>query len=269
MPFSNEAGYTPSSFETIMSSIRERVNAQFGTSYTAESFVGTNFYKYYYALAQGMQENEIKTSEIFLKLQQYFGLTNEKISRPVVTNPGLIDRLSTAGYIASVKPMIEADAGKIHVAVDVDETAPGYAAKKLEINTILAQSTVAGAVTQGTEVSTIVLSNGQAFDFKYALPDRHTTLLRLTITTSDNNLILVGNPDDTKAKLLANIAARYRLGLDFEPQRYFTQVDAPWASQVLLEYSLNGGSSWSSSIYESEFDDKIVVSLANTTLVEN
>ena len=38
--------------------------------------IGTNFYKYFYALAQRIQTNEIKTSEIFLKLQDYFKYTN-------------------------------------------------------------------------------------------------------------------------------------------------------------------------------------------------
>lgn len=271
MPFALESGYTPSSIETIMSSLREGINAQFGTSYTVESFVGTNFYKYLYALAQELQENEVATSEILLKLQQYFAVTNEMISRPVVTNPGLIEKLSTLGYTASLKPMIDADAGKIHIAVDVDETADDYAAVKLQICQIIAQSTVAGAVTQGSEVETIVLTNGQAFDFKYALPDRHETWLRLTITTSDNNMLLIGNPDDTKAKLLANINSRYKLGLDFAPQKYFGIVDAPWASEVKLEYSFdwNGTTgTWSSAIYEANFDDILEVSLARTILAE-
>jgi len=48
------------------------VNTQFGQSYTMDTFIGTNLYKYFYALAQLLQENEVKTSEIFLKLQQYF-----------------------------------------------------------------------------------------------------------------------------------------------------------------------------------------------------
>lgn len=269
MPFSNENGYTPSSFETIMSSIREGVNEKFGTTYTAESFVGTNFYKYYYALAQGMQENEIKTSEIFLKLQQYFSVTNEKISRPVVTSPGLIAALESAGFIASVKPMIDADAGKLHVAVNLTGSEPDYAAKKLQVNTIIKDSSVAGVVSQGDQVSTIVLSNGQAFDFKFALPDRHTTHLRLTVTLSENNQVVIGDPDDTKAKLLANIAARYRLGKNFEPQKYFDLSDAPWASQVKLEYSLDAGSTWLTDVYDALFDDLLEVSLVNTTLVEN
>ena len=62
-----------------MDQVREGVNEQFGTTYDAESFVGTNFYKYFYALIQQLQMNEIRASEIVLKLQQYFTVTNESI----------------------------------------------------------------------------------------------------------------------------------------------------------------------------------------------
>src|ERR1044072_8875219 len=112
MGFAQDNGYAPEDIAAIMSSLREGINAQFGTTYTVDNFAGTNFYKYFYALAQRIQSGEIKTSEIFTKLQQYFVITNEKISRPVVTSPGLIEKLETEGYIASLKPMIDADAGK-------------------------------------------------------------------------------------------------------------------------------------------------------------
>jgi tryptophanase len=73
-----------------MELVREGVNDQFGSSYAAETFQGTNFYKYFYALVQRLQENEVKTSEIVLKLQQYFEITNEEITRPNTTHPGLL-----------------------------------------------------------------------------------------------------------------------------------------------------------------------------------
>jgi len=170
MPFSQDEGYVPVAIADILDAIRGYINTQFGTTYTAESFVGTNFYKYFYALAQRMAENETKTSEIFLKLQEYIDITNERISRPVATNPGLIEKLETEGYTASLKPMIDADAGKINVCVDVDDAAPTYAATKLDICTIIKDSTAAGCVTQGAEVEAIVLSNGQKYTPDFYLP---------------------------------------------------------------------------------------------------
>lgn len=275
MGFSLENGYVPATIESIMQDFMAFINIEFGLSYTWEQFQGTNFYKYYYAAAQKHQENEIKTGDIFLKLQQYILLTNQRISRPVVTNPGLVDKMTAEGYVASVKPMIDADAGKIHVCVDVDDTDPDYAAIKLDICKIIKDSTVAGAVTQGTEVESIVLSNGQSFDFKYNLPNLIPVALRLTITLSENNQSLIATPDEVKQTLLANINAKYRLGKNFEPQKYFSIVNAPWASQVLLEWTddvtgddVDPGAVWNSTIYNANYDDLFGISLARIELIE-
>ena len=251
------------------------MNDEFGTSYTAETFVGTNFYKFFYAILQRVQESETLTSEIFIYLQKYFEITNESISRPVVTNQGLIDALEDDGFIASVKPMVDADAGKINICVDkvVDsgywEDSDDYADDKIEVCTVIKNSTVAGAVTQGSEVESLTLTNGQSFDFKYALPNRIEALLKLTITLSPNNQVVVKTPDEIKDILIANIAERYRLGKNFEPERYFNIADdAPWASVVLLEWSDDGGDNWYSTVYEAEFDDLFVILLANLEVVE-
>lgn len=268
MSFSLENGYIPTDIPTIMSSLMPLINTQFGTSYTTETFVGTNLYKYFYALAQKLQENEVKTSEIFAKLQQYIAITNERISRPVNTNPGIVDKLLAEGYVASVKPMIDADAGKINICIDTDETADDYEETKLALCTLISQITVAGAVTQGAEVETIVLTNGQAFDFKFHLPNRIPIKLKLTLTLSENNQVVIGNPDDVKVLLLANISSRYKLGRNFEPQRYFSVSDAPWTSQVKLEWSTDGGSTWNSTVYDAAYDALYTYGLADVTLVE-
>lgn len=386
MGYSQENGYVPVSVQTIIDSIMVKINVEFGTTYTSETFVGTNFYKYFYALAQRVEEGEIKTSEVFIKLQQYIDMVNARISRPVNTNPGIIDKLTAEGYTASVKPMIDADAGKSSIAIDVDDgghafadviitvfanlisgtadivqvagvnfTAQagavtpgtgtfqaatsnnataislagqinshattkaimraraigdkvhmvalhggtamnattltytsngsvgatisgatfsggtanaGYAAIKAALGLLISQMIVGGVVTQGNEVVNIVLTNGQAFDFKYFLPNKIPIKLRLTITLSENNQIAVGSPDDTKVKLLANINSRYRLGRNFEPQRYFSIIDAPWAAVVLLEWSQDDGATWNSTVYNSEFDDLFTYGLADITLVE-
>jgi hypothetical protein len=393
MGFSQDQGYIPVDIETIMRSIMGRINTEFGTSYTYETFVGTNFYKYFYAAAQELQVSEVKTSEIFAKLQQYFDIINARISRPVVTNPGIVEKLSVEGYVASVKPMIDADAGKIHICVDVDDgvhatgnveitdyaalvsgdddtitigetvftaqetaatlgtdtfqaatsnaataeslalqinshavagllvravavgaivnltarqggvggnaidliytdndTNPGatvsaatledgednedYPDIREEICTLISQITVGGTVTQGTESEAIVLSNGQSFDFKYNLPNRLQVWLRLSINISENNQFFVESPDYTKDRLLDNISEKYKLGKNFEPQRYFSILDAPWASDVLLEYSFDydplapESATWSNAVYDSEYDELFEIALARIILVE-
>jgi hypothetical protein len=284
MGYAEETGYVPETVEQIMDRLMAGINTQFGTSYITDNFAGTNFYKYFYALAQEVQKDETKTSEIFQKLQGYFEVINARISRPATTPNGIVEQIESfsppsnpdiTGFVASVKPMIEADAGKINICIDVDETDPDYADLKLDLCTKISQITVLGAVTQGTESEAIFLSNGQSFDFKYHLPNRVPIGLRLTITLSDNNQVLVGNPDDIKAKLLANIAARYRLGRNFEPQKYYSTTDAPWASNVLLEWTddvtdgeVDPGATWNDEIYVSNFDDLFQPSLGRIELVE-
>jgi hypothetical protein len=265
--FSFEEGYVPQSIPQIMDALRVGINAQFGTTYTTETFVGTGYYKYMYALAQRIQEGEIRTSEVFLKLQDYIKLTNERISRPVVTNQGLIDALERSGFIASVKKPVVGERGELRICVDTDDTAPDYEAKRLEICTLIKDSSAAGVVTIGTEEEEIVLSNGQAFDFKFNLPTRVPTELRLTLTLSQNNQVVIGNPDAVKDLLLGNIALRYRLGRNFEPQNYFTVVDAPWCSKVLLEYSFDGDV-WFTDVYVTDYDELLTFSLSDTIVIE-
>ncbi len=278
MGFSTENGYTPVSIETIISSIREGINAQFEQTYTPETFLGTNFYKLIYAIVQRMQTNEIKTSEIFVLLQQYFAITNEAIERPVVTPNGLIKIIEDAGFKCSVKPPEDADAGKAFVCVDkqidlpltgVWEDQDFYDADRLTVCTILKNSVVAGVITQGTEVESLTLTNTQSFDFKYDLPDRIPVKLRLTTTLSENNQVVVGSPDDVKLALFTNIKARYDLGKDFEPERYFNVgSDAPWCSQVLLEWSTDGGSTYFPDVFEADYNEVYTFELGDISLVE-
>ena len=276
MSFSEENGYTPRSIDGLMYSLRTKINFEFGTNYDVTSFQGTNFYKYFYALAQKMQESEIKTSEIFLKLQQYFVLINDQISRPVNTNLGTVDRFEAEGFKASVKPMILADAGKQNICVDVEKfeddgstVLPGYAAVKTAICTLISTLNTGGIITQGDESEAVVISNGQSFDFKYHLPTKIPVILRLTLTTSENNQNVIGQPDTTKQSLFDKINSLYKLGLNFEPQRYFTQLDAPWASEILLEYSEDDGSTWESEVKETNFDELLTFGLDDITLVES
>lgn len=282
MGYANESGYTPETIEDIMVELMNGVNTQFGSTYTYETFVGTNFYKFYYSLAQRLQLEGVKTSEIFLKIQQYLIITNEKISRPVATPQGIIEKIESLTFddedvklIASVKQPLDVDAGKSFICVDVDETHPDYADIKDLICETIKNSIAAGIVTQGDQVETIVLTNGQAFDFKYSLPDRIEVWLRLTLTLSENNQLLIGDPEATKVKLMENIKANYKLGKNFEPERYFGVNDAPWAGDVLLEWTddvtageVDPGATWNSTIFNAEFDELFDVGLDRIELIE-
>ncbi len=267
MGFAEESGFIPTTVPDIIDGLMAGINEQFGTTYTTETFIGTNFYKYFYALAARIEENEIKTAEIFAKLQDYFAYTNETIIHPKVTPNGLIDTFALLDYDSSVKPMEDAEAGELSICVDVDEDAVDYDAQKLAICTVIKDNTCAGVITNGDQTETLVLTNGQSFDFSYFLPTRTEIQLRLTTILSRNNETVIATPEETKEKLLANIAARYKLGKDFEPLKYFSvQADAPWCSEVLLEYDSGGG--WTTDTFEADFDELYVILLENIELVE-
>lgn len=266
MSYSQENGYVPVTFATMMNAIREAINAQFTLDYTEATFIGTNWYKYFYVLVQKALENETKTAEIFAKLQEYIATTNARIQRPSVSLPGIMDSFESYGYIASVKKMIEADAGKISVAVDVDDADEDYAAQKLEICNLLKDFVVAGVFFTGDQSEDLTLSNGQEFTFSYHLPNVIPTLLTLTIVSSNNQEVTLPSDEEIRQVLFDNINARYRLGWDFEPQRYFTQVDAPWAASILLEYNPDGAGD-TSEVFEADFDDKITFALDDITVL--
>lgn len=390
MSFASETGYIPVSIGQLMAVVRENVNAQFGTEYDETTFLGTNFYKYFYALIQRLQSNEVKTSEIFQRLQEYFNVTNEKLARPNTTAPGIFDYFASKGYFVSIKPPIDADAGKLFICVDVEDNhargvveitdytklvsgtddaitvgataftaqagaaTPGTgtfqaatsndataASLALQINAhatagalveawavgakvyirALAVGTsgnsialsytdndtnvgatvsganlsggvalgdddedyddvkeelcgyvrdcaVGGIVSQGTEEEEITLSNNQAFTFKFNLPDKIPVLLRLTLTLSENNQFSIQSPDWIKERLMANIAERYKLGMNFEPQRYFSVIDAPWAGQILLEWSDDDGGNWHDEIYDADYDEVFSFDVGDISIVE-
>lgn len=270
MSFASETGYLPITITQMMEFIRNNVNTQFGTSYTVDTFLGTNFYKYFYALMQRMQENEIKTSEIFLRMQEYFNITNEKIQRPNTTHPGIFDYFASKGYFVSTKPPEDADAGKAFICVDVDDGDPEYdTVIKPAVCNIVKDCVVAGVISQGTESQDITLTNGQQFTFKFNLPTKIPVLIRATTVLSENNEFTISSPDDLKLKIFNNINARYKLGKNFEPQRYFSVVDAPWAATTLLEWSDDAGSNWHDEVYDSAYDEVFTFELADISIVED
>lgn len=269
MTWAKENGYTPITFEALMDAIRLAINAQLDMNFSTETFVASNYYKYFYTLAQRVLENETKTADIFAKLQQYISTTNQKIQRPSVSLPGLLDSFASKGYVASVKNNLVIDKGTISIAVDVDDTLPSYPAKKLEIGQNIAEFVAAGLVTIGDETQQVTLTNGQQFDMKFQLPNRIPVKLRITLDPSDNQTVVVPSDEDIRIKVFANTNARYRLGWDFEPQRYFTQVDAPWAATILLEYSDNGGTTWDDDVFQANYDDLFTFGLDDITVVVN
>lgn len=257
MPYSTENNYTPESFNDIMTRFMQGVNSRFGTNYTLESFVGTGWYKFFYPIAQNILTVENLFAETYVKLQDYIRTTNETIAIPKTPREGLIKTFADRGFLVSLEPQTLANAGVLGVCVDVDPTAEDFATTKQTILDILRDYTVAGLAYHGAHEGTSRLSNGQDFSFAFDTPTRKAAYVKLTVTLSQNTNLVADNEAVIKQKLLANLAELYKLGNNFEPEKYFTiSRDAPYASAVSLQYSFTGAdASYTSTIYEADFKD--------------
>lgn len=267
MSYQQDNGYTPRSFDEIMNELRLGVNAQFFTNYDEDTFLGTGWYRYFYPIVQRIQNNEVKMSEIFTKLAEYIVQQNQKISRPSVSLPGTIDAYEAAGYKVGVEPTEEDTVGEIRIAVDLELTDPDFAAKKLEICTIMKDCTVAGTVSIGDQVENITLSNGQSFPYKFKLAIKNAIMFRITLTDSLNTAIAIPSDEDIRLAFYQNYQSRYRLGWNIEPQKYYNQGDALWAASVVVEYSMDAGSTWETDIYESDYDELWTLDLEDIDVI--
>lgn len=258
MPYSNKKNYTPDSFSDIMMRLMEGVNAQFKTTFVYETFVGSGFYKFFYAPVQELLAAENTFAEAYAKLQDFIRTTNERIAIPKTPREGLIETFAKAGFVVSLEPQNLDNAGKLGVCVLVDASAEDFVQKKDEILKMLKEYTVAGLYYNGDQRGNVRLSNGQNFEFAFYTPLKSTVSLKLTLKLSKNTTILADKENEIKAKLLKNLAELYRLGNNFEPSKYFTiSRDAPYASEVLLEYKI-GEAAFTSAVYEANFKDLFV-----------
>ncbi|MGB2579398.1 hypothetical protein AAIR98_001317 [Elusimicrobium simillimum] len=257
MPYFTDTGFTPGSLDEAMQILMEGVNEKFGTKYTYDTFQGTNFYKYYYGVAQRGIELENIFAEIYLKYQDYIRTTNERIAIPKTPVEGLAETFKSAlGITVAVAPQSAANAGTISVCALLNDADADYPAQKQKVLQGLKDYTVAGLYYAGDQRGDITLSNGQVFDYGFYLPTYHDTELKINITPSRNTRILVDSDDTIKEKLLKNIKDLYGLGLDFAPERCFTvDRDAPYAGKVVLSYKRASDSAFRTDIFTAGFRD--------------
>ena len=161
MTYTVTNGYSPRSYETILSECVQVVNEQFGTNYTNQTFTGTNLWKYLYATIQGLMTVENNIAELGVKLQDYIRTQNEELIIPTSSEDGFTSLLQREmGLIASFKPIeSSSEAGQIHVAIDIDNTAEDYAEKKQRIFDLMAEHLGAGLFYNGTEQGTVCAVN--------------------------------------------------------------------------------------------------------------
>lgn len=255
MPYTNENNYVPDSFYDVITRFMQGVNEEFGTDFVYETFVGTGFYKFFYLIAQNILGAENSFAEAYAKLQDFIRYMNEKIAVPKTPREGLIESFAARNYVLSLRPQTLETAGILAACVQVDPSAEDFPAKKEEILTMLKDYTIAGLYYDGDQRGMVRISNGQEFEFAFFAPVRYEMTLRLSIQVSQNTLLLIPTEQAIKEALLENLTAQYRLGNDFEPEKYFTiSRDAPYAASVLLEWKTED-STFSSDILKANFKD--------------
>lgn len=266
MSYSVLNGYSPRDYNTILSECVDIVNQQFNTSYTPQSFTGTNMWKFLYAFIQEVMQAENKAAEIEEKLEDYIRTQNEKLMISRSSASGFMRTIEQKlGLITSIKPIESAaEAGKLEICVDVDKTAQDFNIKKQKIFEFMHAYLTAGLFYQGDQTGTVTAENGQQFNYAFSLPTKTPLKIKIEVKVSDNNNYYIDTALEIKEKFLKNFNAMYRLGYDFEPQQYLTiERDLNFAGEIKTMWSTNNGTSWSNNILQGVFDEKLTISADN------
>lgn len=269
MSFDVINGFEKQSFDDILAILTDAINQQFNTDYTVDTIVGSNHFKFFYGGLQLRMECDNKIAELGNKIVDYIRTINESIAQPVSSPDGTIRYFrENLGLTISLKPITQAsDAGKPAVCVDIDPTSTTFNSMKQQIFDALRltqteglywfnPSTSAGAREYRGESSAL---NGQALPYCFFVPETSTMDIRITVTRSRESLAFQLNTAQIEALFIQNFNERYSLGKDFEGSVYLNVNDVAGASEVLVEWSTNGGSSWSSGIRDMNFDQKIIL----------
>lgn len=276
MSFDVINGFEKQSFDDILQILTDAINQQFNTDYTADTIVGSNHFKFFYGGLQLRMECDNKIAELGNKIVDYIRTTNESIAQPVSSPDGTIRYFrENLGLTISLKPITQvSDAGKPAICVDIDPTSTTFNSMKQQIFDALRltqteglywynPSTTPSAREYRGESSAL---NGQALPYCFFVPEESQMDVRITVTRSRESLAYQLNTAQIEELFVKNFNERYSLGKDFEGSVYLNVNDIAGASEVLVEWSTNGGGSWSSGIRDMDFDQKII--LNNITVIE-
>ncbi|WP_165312974.1 hypothetical protein [Vibrio ziniensis] len=262
MKWDSSSGVTPEDFDThigryysaFINSKTEYKNIAFNT------FVASDEYKVYYAAAQVDMYADTIMAETFLKMSEFIQTTNLKIGNPTTTPNALIAGLREKfGLRSSVKQMIEADSGKMHVAIDYTPSAQLNLeiAQYMESSCVVASTYMVGDIEQD-----IVLSEGGIETYRWVVADEQDILFKVTIKTSRNSNVIIDTPETVVSTFLANFDSFYWVGMDVEPERYFEiNRDAPYAAEIVTEYSFDDGVTWKTDPHISPYNTKFLPNL--------
>lgn len=268
MAYDRSQGYIPRTADDIMESLRVRTNEYLGTNYTMQEFEGTNIYKVSYPLMQEIMQSENNLSMIFSNYKDFITDTNESINAPAVVRDSIIRKINKIGVDCSLKQLDPAEAGNIFLCCDLNPADPNYSYLVDRIGDIMLDNISAGTVSNGSISVNKQLENGQVETFNFELPTKTAILLKLTLQISRNNDQYIPTDNEAKEILLNNLNEYYKLGNDFEPEKYAEiNRDFPCCSEVILEYSLDSGTTWTDAVAQLSYNTKYTVNAGDITIV--
>lgn len=262
MKWDDEFGVIPENFDTHMGRYYSAfINSR--TEYNAvayNQFVASDEYKIFYPSAQIDMYIDNLLAETFLKMSDFISAANLRISNPTTTpNALMAGLLERFGFRSSVKQMTEENAGKMHVAIDYtpDADLNYQIASYFEKTAVVGSTYMVGDVEQD-----IVLEKGGIETYRWVAATEQAMHFRIRITRSRNSTAVEDTPESIVSLFLANFELFYWVGMDVEPERYFEiNRDAPYAAEIITEYSLDDGDSWQSDPYISPYNMKFVPEL--------
>lgn len=268
MKWDSELGVIPEDFDThigryysaFVDSRAEYNNIAYNT------FLASDEYKVYYPAAQVDMYADNIMAETFLKMSEFIQSTNLKISNPTTTPNALIAGLrQNFGLRSSVKQMTEADSGKMHVAIDYtpDDDLNLQIAAYMESTCVVASTYMVGDIEQP-----IVLSEGGIETYRWVAATEQSMMFKVTLKVSRNSTAATDSPEVVQSKFLSNFDEFYWVGMDVEPEKYFEiNRDAPYASDIITEYSIDDGESWETIPYESPYNIKFIPTLDVSNII--
>lgn len=269
MSFSVVNGYDKRTWDDLLLVLTNAINAQFSTDFTTDTIIGSNHFKFFYGGLQLVMETENKIGELGVKIADYIRTTNESISQPISSADGTVDYFKdTLGFDVSLKSIESiADAGKPVLCVDVDPARTDFASVKQQIFDAIHHSQTEGLFWYDS--SSLPASNeyrgfasglnGQSFKYCFFTPTIVTTKVKITVTRSRSSLAYQLNATEIAELFETNFASMYKLGNDFEGEKYLNTASIDSASNVKVESSINGGSTWQEGVRQMTYNQKIVL----------
>lgn len=257
MAYSTTTGFVPGTFDDYMfNKFMPRINDRFGTDYTVDTFVGTNWYDILYPVCQTLVESDADFADVWVKLTEYLGQVNARMNNPAVVPDGIVEAFERAGLIASVRTVTSSTAGKIGICIFADTSAQSV---KSTIANVIKDNVAGGIWCDGDKTANVTLSNGQILKTAWYEPTNVKIDLRLTVYYVNNNGKSLPSADEITTDLREKIATRYRYGTPFAPDlMYQIATDADYAVKLKLEWTASGASTYSSDIRSTAFNEKLI-----------